>query len=54
VSIDDGLGTSFRTDAWIHGKFTIISWTFSELYVGGSPPKDTGSKNGGVQSPHTR
>jgi hypothetical protein len=43
VSIDDGLGTSFRTDAWIHGKFTIISWTFSELYVGGSPPKDTGS-----------
>ena len=42
VSIDDGLGTSFRADAWIHGKYSVISWTFSELYVGGPPPKDNG------------
>jgi hypothetical protein len=42
VSIDDDLGTSFRTNAWSHGELTFISWTFSKGYVGGPPPKDTG------------
>jgi hypothetical protein len=42
VSVEDGPSTSFRTDAWIHGKFTFIAWTFSKGYVGGPPPKGTG------------
>jgi hypothetical protein len=42
VSIADGLGTSFRVAAWTHGNAIVLSWKFSELYVGGPPPKDTG------------
>jgi hypothetical protein len=43
VSIDDCPAASFRTDAGIQGKFTVIYWTFSELHAGGLPPGHTGA-----------
>ena len=43
VSVDDGLSTSFRTDAWIHGEFVVLSWTFSERYAGGPQRKNISS-----------
>jgi len=38
VAIEDGLGTSFRTGARVHGNDPIVSWRYTEEPVSGPPP----------------
>jgi hypothetical protein len=42
ASIADGLGTSLRVAAWRHADAIVLPWTFSQVDVGGPPPRDGG------------